>query len=562
MGLPYELRLGVTGHRSATGDGVAAAINALLDRIGTTLSAPQAPLQCVVISPLAAGADRLVARAALDRLHARLEVVTPFSLDDYRTDFEAEADRREFDGLIARASLVDELPESLGDIAAAVTATQRRDAAYHRVGQRVVDSCEILIAVWNGRRAAGTGGTADIIEHALRRDRLVIWIHAARPEAPPLVIRGITYHGSRDAAEAMVETVPLPATAKELSLGYHQQAAYFDDDSLNDRALDEAAASVRARLTEAADRAGIPANALAGVLESVVPEFVRADGLALRYQRRHVLVVNGVLRLAAAAVTVGVMQVLFFPTRLWLIAFEILAMLAVLGLWWGGRRGAWHEKWLHDRFLAEQLRAAMFTVFTGAHRRRDADRSLPFHRGPRDWLSRTGARLTDRARARVPPMPLDPLRRLLVDGWIGNQQSFHERNAERKARQAHRRHQLGFVLFGATLLMAVLHLLGVGHVDSHGQPLRDPSQWITFFAIVFPVWAGVVHAITTQLELERVAERSTRMATTLAGLVDRAERALTHEELAGTAADAASLMLRETEEWWVLLSFQDVRLHL
>ena len=93
------------------------------------------------------------------------------------------------------------------------------------------------------------------------------------------------------------------------------------------------------------------------------------------------------------------------------------------------------------------------------------------------------------------------------------------------------------------------------------RPVLEPGLWITFFALVLPVWAGAVHAITSQLELERVAERSARMSSALAGLAQRAGRALTQEELADTAGEASALMLRETHEWWVLLSFQGARLH-
>lgn len=562
MRLSYELRLGVTGHRTVPNHaGVAASIGALLARMSATLGSPNTPLACTVISPLAAGADRLVAQAAMATLRARLEVVTPFQIADYRVDFESGADRAEFDALLGQAAIVDELPGTAsGQASAALPHEQLRDAAYHRVGERVVDACEILIAVWNGRRAGGTGGTADIIEHALRRERLVIWIHAERPDSPPVVVRRISFNGRGD--DAVVDTVEVPANARELSPGYHQQASYFADRGVSERKRQAGVADVGARVAAAAKAAGIPEDALGGVVQAIVPEFVRADALALRYQRRHVLVVNGILRLAAGAVTVALAQVLLFPSMLWLIGLEILAMLAVLALWLGSRRGAWHEKWLHDRFLAEQLRAAMFTVVIGAARQGEApDARLAFYRGPKDWLTRTGAALAERARTAVSPLPLEPMRRLLVDGWLRDQERFHERNAERKAHQAHRRHQLGLALFGGTLLMATLHFFHVADLDIGGRPWLNPSLWITFFALVFPVWAGVVHAITTQLELERVAERSWRMATTLAGLADRMERALTPEELAEGAREASALMLGETHEWWVLLSFQDVKLH-
>ena len=559
VGLPYDLRLGVTGHRTVMNpQAMSAAVERLLDQIGTTLQAHGAPIACTVISPLAQGADRLVARAAVDRLRARLEVITPFPLDDYATDFAAPADRAEFDALLGQASVVHELPGVTVAGCPTMPEDERRDAAYHRVGERVVDASEILIAIWNGRRAAGLGGTADIVDYALRHERIVLWIHAERPQAPAQVIRRVTYREGAD-AEAIVETDAFPTTAKALSVGYHQQASYFSDRSVSE--LHRRAAAVSGLLVDAADRAGVSRDALSGITQWLVPEFVRADALALRYQRRHVWIVNGILRLAAAAVTVAIAQVLFFPRQLWMILFEVAAMVAVFGLWWGSRRGAWHEKWLHDRYLAEHLRSAMLTALVGSsHRDRD-EGTLTFYGGPKQWLSQICHTFAEGAQRRMPPVPDEPLRRLLIDGWLREQQAFHLRNASRKAHRAHRRHQLGYGLFGATLLMALLHLFGVGHGDADRLPIFEPGQWITFFALVLPVWASAVHAITAQLELERVAERSRRMASALAGLAQRAARALTREELADAAHDASMLMLRETREWWVLLSFQDSRLH-
>ncbi|MGE0447411.1 MAG: hypothetical protein AB7P99_19470 [Vicinamibacterales bacterium] len=561
MGLPYDLRIGVTGHRAvADPAAIRTAVERLLDQVASTLSRPDAPLACTVVSPLAQGADRLVARAAMERLHARLEVVTPFPMAEYRTDFDSPADRDEFDALLAHAQVIDELPGIGVAEAPTLSADARRDAAYHRVGERVVDACEILIAIWNGRRAAGLGGTADIIDHALRHDRVVLWVDAERPDAPARLVRHVSY-AAAEGDRATVAADDVPASARALSPGFHQQASYFADRSADDDTVRQGAAAVSASLADAAATAGIPIEAIAGIVECLVPEFVRADALALRYQRRHVWVVNGILRLAGGAVTVALAQVLFFPDELWLILFEVLAMLAVFGLWLGSRRGAWHEKWLHDRYLAEHLRAAMFTAMVGHTERASDDSTLGFYRGPKQWLTDIGDRLEGMAQSRVPPIPLEPLQRLLIEGWLRDQQAFHTRNAARKADQAHGRHLLGYGLFGATLLMALLHMLGVGHGESHGPLILDPSRWITFLALVLPVWAGTVHAITAQLELERVAERSGRMASALAGLAQRASHALTRDELAETARQASALMLRETREWWVLLSFQDTRLH-
>jgi hypothetical protein len=110
--------------------------------------------------------------------------------------------------------------------------------------------------------------------------------------------------------------------------------------------------------------------------------------------------------------------------------------------------------------------------------------------------------------------------------------------------------------------MAILHLAGVGHGGYAGESrLFNLNEWITFLALVLPAWAGAVHAVTAQLELERIAERSHRMTVALEWLAHRATRATTFDELIETVHETAELMMMENHEWWVLLSFQGARLH-
>lgn len=552
----------MTGHRTLQDEAaVARAIQGVLDLIERTLgSRACAPLTWTVISPLARGADRLVARAVLERSGSRLEVVTPFALAEYKKDFDTDADRREFESLLERAARVHELEHPVPAAGDSPEQHQlNRNIGYLRVGERVVDSCEILLAVWNGAASAGVGGTADVVRYAVQRERVVLWLHPGRLDEPARIIREPVDLPDGELTTASSEA--FPATAKALSPGYHQQAAYCADASAGALAADVRAA--RDELVNAARDAGVSIEPLARVLTGILPEFVRADLLAQRYQRKYTRATKGVLYLAAGAVSVAIAQVLFFPDRAWMIGFEVAAMVAVLALWWHGRREAWHEKWRHDRYLAERLRTATFVALAGGlARERRADDPLPFYRGPQHWKTSIVGSLAGAAVSSDPPPPLEPLKRLLVAAWLEGQRRFHARTAEARARQAHRRHWLGSLLFFATLVMAVLHMAGVGHApDEEGARLARVDLWITFLALVLPVWAGAVHSITSQLELERIAERSRRMAGVLDGIAHRAGRARTHDELGRVVDDAAGLMLVENHEWWVLLSFQDLRLH-
>ncbi|MCU1689306.1 MAG: hypothetical protein JWN20_1234 [Jatrophihabitantaceae bacterium] len=150
------VRIGVTGHRLlADLAAVRASVDAVLDRLLLS-AAPAAAVPAMVISPLAEGADRLVARAVLDRPGGALEVLLPLRVSDYLTDFATPASRAEFRELLAAARSVAVVP---GD-------EPSRAAAYERVGRAVVDGCDVLIALWDGEPGAGRGGTAEIVHYA------------------------------------------------------------------------------------------------------------------------------------------------------------------------------------------------------------------------------------------------------------------------------------------------------------------------------------------------------------------------------------------------------------
>jgi hypothetical protein len=49
----------------------------------------------------------------------------------------------------------------------------RRDA-YAHAGRYIVDHCDVLIAVWDGAPSRGRGGTAEIVQYALERNRPIL----------------------------------------------------------------------------------------------------------------------------------------------------------------------------------------------------------------------------------------------------------------------------------------------------------------------------------------------------------------------------------------------------
>lgn len=166
-----DVRIGVTGHRTlANAPLIEKGVRDALGRLESELSG--SPHVFVVVSPLAEGADRLVAEAVLGYDKSRLEAVLPLSVDDYMLDFPTQASEDEFKRYLTKASSIKVMESS-----------SSREEAYERAGRYVVDHCDVLIAIWDGKPASGRGGTAEIVEYAVKEKRRAILIDPLTGEA-------------------------------------------------------------------------------------------------------------------------------------------------------------------------------------------------------------------------------------------------------------------------------------------------------------------------------------------------------------------------------------------
>lgn len=160
-----------------------------------------------------------------------------------------------------------------------------------------------------------------------------------------------------------------------------------------------------------------------------------------------------------------------------------------------------------------------------------------------------------RAIARQIPMPtLSMTRQYLLEScapiteaWIPGQIRYHERNAIRLGTIEKRLHGL------SKLFVAIAGAACVAHFVLHDPPV---GPWLTFLAAGFPAAAGACHAISTQGEFRRLADRSEAMTLALNHVAARFGQ-LTSGNLSGAAArreadQLAQLMLEEVVDWQVL----------
>ncbi len=152
------LAIGVTGHRNVdeTSRELRKAVRAALDEVMDEY----APDELIVVSPLAEGADRLVALEVLKRKAARLAVPLPMPQGAYEADFPNSV--RPFRALLRRASTVVEAPVPKRG-RAWQNYPKARDHQYVWSGAFSARHCHVLIAIWDGSPARGIGGTAHVI---------------------------------------------------------------------------------------------------------------------------------------------------------------------------------------------------------------------------------------------------------------------------------------------------------------------------------------------------------------------------------------------------------------
>ena len=205
MNAPHNFTVGVTGHRPnrlAVGE---ATVTARLVHVLRAIRIGCGGHRRVAVSSLAEGSDRLFAEVAL-RLGYQLDVLLPFLSADYETTFSDATTTPVYRALLGRAKTIRELPGSLTD----------SKAAYEAVGRATVAASDVLVAIWDGKPAAGRGGTPEIIENGLICGRPVIWINAGR-DRHPLLLQLPSAHGVRRVEIDRLARRAMPVTIVELS---------------------------------------------------------------------------------------------------------------------------------------------------------------------------------------------------------------------------------------------------------------------------------------------------------------------------------------------------------
>jgi len=456
--------------------------------------------------------------------------VLPLDRDEYAKDFVTEASRAEYQAYLAEAATVVQATAVPGDV---------RDDAYWRAGREVVDRSDVVIAIWDGRPAHGTGGTGDVVAYAEKSGVAVLRVSTAggapsadAPDARDLGRRGAKRLGRAVDAQSRlrVYNASNPAITR----------------------LGSRLAVERGWSPEVTDRTS--ADLFATVRAWALPHFTRAEFRARRAQRLYYAVVDALFALAAIAVAAVAYQISFEPEHARLALFETIALVLLAAAFVIGRKVRLHEAWIGHRSLAEAFRSSQFIAAIGGD---SADDTAPSKFRDEPWFQRAFTEAWAH-RPTVSPKEADiaGFRDALATSWIEDQVDYHRRAAAR----AQRRHM--FVTYTVEALLLIAIVLSILHAFEFFEEQEHAADTLEFLAIALP---GVSAALTGHREHRQYrlnAERSRRTAERLDRIHPAMQAAPDLPAVRRLAGEAQTIMVEENRDWFGVAELQELELSL
>lgn len=566
-----------------------------------------------LVTPLADGADRLLAAEALKCDRFELEVPLPFEQMAYEATFvqhspeQHAASVEEFRLLLAAAGarVLTLDGDSLNDI--------DRPRSYEAVGRLVVRNSDLLVAIWDDQKVSrGRGGTMDTVLYALGLGVPVWWIHATKDLAPKWLedVLDLSRIGA-DPDEAMRAYVakavlpPDPAKPKlegawERIIAYLRRIARIETDPLlaflNENGLPNRKywnlhpyfiRYLRAQggrrhgrctlLCTGSETAARPPSVPRGrepkeevskplgdkvwqILHLLGEPFRRnqlsqassvAAGLSGVYQHRYRSSYTLVFACGALALISAVIGAVFDASEVVATFSELLMLGIILWLVSANQLLRWHERYISYRMLGELLRMSQHLHGLGW--------SLPAsrvsniaHSARRNWVAwffAASVRATALATGHFSVNKLAEMKRDIIENLIGGQLHFHDRRRTECNGAAHILGDLGRGFFFLTLVFALIRIVLL--LTHSGDEL---VPWLSLFCALLPAASAAFFGIRSYEELGELAEESDQMHEALSRAQTRigridVEQPLASQLLGAELFDVTEIMLSEVAGW-------------
>ncbi|MGP1308761.1 MAG: SLATT domain-containing protein [Phycisphaerales bacterium] len=438
---------------------------------------------------IAIGADLEIAEAFTARGIPWCAVL-PWRLDGFEADA-AEPDRARVRDAAGRASSIEVVESS------ALSAND----AFLEAGLRVVEECDVLLAVWDGQPARGKGGTGDVVALATARGKPVVRIdpETGRVEWP-------------DSLPAIGDAAPMRTRA--------DVAARFD-------ALDEAA-----------DRAARPARNL--LLRIILLHLLASAFIVVA------LALYPELKAIGDGGKLAAKVVMYSATGL-----EVCALVVSVYLALKHRRP--HHRWLDDRSAAELCRSYLAVWGMPRWAVRPPRNPLAGQASIRRELE-VAWRL-----AASEPIELDDAKSRYAEGdravpgsgRIKGQIAYFSGKATRSQRRSRALHHAATTCTVLAVLIGVLAivLMATGHAKGVGYAL------VKGVGVALPLVSAALFSFVTANDHSRRSARYREVAANLEDLAEQIKIAATWHEFGRLVDEVEATLLAENAEWHAFQRF-------
>jgi hypothetical protein len=545
--IPFRIRIGITGHRNLPEpEKIRREIVEILstfffnafDAISSIeLKSSTAPsIVFTAVSPLAEGADRLLAECVLALPGGRLEVPLPMPIEFYRNDFTAHGSVEQFDALLAKAVRIFSPVCNIDNLQG-----RERSICYRNAGEETLRRSDIVIAIWDGAPANGMGGTAEIV-------------NLARNQGKPLFIISST-------SGNLVETL----NAGTLSIkGIIRRIAAFNCHLPSGRAADFSSAEFK-KLFELPEAKMIPDIYREATLKHILPYYVQSSSFASLNQKIYQRTGTYAYSISTLSVAFMAIAVVFGTNSPWVATVSYICELAALMFLFmmihKAQKHQVHKLWLENRALAERLRSTLFFVACGIKPTLCAGDEDDFLQ--EDWVSRIISEVRDGIPMKELPEPMqvEVFDRFVRAAWIQTQIKYHQNKSNVCGKENQRLKSFGLWLFGSAIAVSAIHLgtalLGMaGHHP--GSFIFMLEEILTVVAVTLPAAAAAVGGYRILMEHSRIASRSSAMLRRLSHLNMRSPALSSKADLEKFLVRCEEVMLSESRDWISLMSHADL----
>jgi hypothetical protein len=548
---PLPLVVGVTGHRDlreSDQSKLKEQVSAIFEKLFKDF--PHTPI--TLLSPLAEGADRLVARVGLE-LKVPIIVPLPLPRQSYEEDFKDAASRAEFDEMLGLADHWFELPP-IGNYTEAEVRQQGgapRGVQYEHVGAYIARHCQILIALWDGTDKGAAGGTARVVKFQTEG--------VPEPFAPPrsaldAVEAGPVFHIATPRVSSPQTTGEAYKTTVIFPTGYPADLRIFERvfgkmETFNRDAVK--LASVCAAEQQENMKRLLPdeqARRLPPALRALRECYGVTDALTAYFQRRTKMTLRWLYVLVfTAALCFGLYNHLFMERHLILTVYLLILAVANYGFYYRAKKGEYQNKYQDYRAVTEGLRVQFFWSLAQLDLS-VADHYLRKQKSELDWI-RNAVRVWsmgagEGARAASAALSSEERLGLVLKHWVENQFSYFSARARADREKLERCERWSrFLLYAGVLIAVALVLwLGVSYAfRPHLSHLLTENKRLHGTIILLmsmpPIAAALLHSYAEKSALSEHAKQYGRMSATFDAARNHLVRILN-----GSKRDGARLM--------------------